>query len=168
MTTTEAAQLVIQAGALGKSSEVFLLDMGKSVKINDLINKMIKLSGLTIKDSKNPNGDIEIKIIGLRPGEKIYEELLIGDNPVNTIHSKIKKTSDPFIPFEKLEFDLSNLKSLLDENKAEEVKIILDKVIGLYKSSSNIVDHFHIEKKLFKENKQNQSSKKDNKVVKIR
>ena len=80
MTVTEAAQLVIQAGAMGKSSEVFLLDMGESVKIIQLINKMITLSGLTVKDEKNLGGDIEIKIIGLRPGEKIYEELLIGDD----------------------------------------------------------------------------------------
>ena len=83
MTITEAAQLVIQAGAMGKNSEVFLLDMGESVKIKDLIYKMINLSGFTVKDEKNPDGDIEIKIIGLRPGEKLYEELLIGDDPQN-------------------------------------------------------------------------------------
>ena len=89
MTTTEAAQLVIQAGAMGKSSEVFVLDMGESVKIKDLIYKMIILSGLTVKDENNPEGDIEIKITGLRPGEKLYEELLIGDDPQNTNHYKI-------------------------------------------------------------------------------
>ena len=81
MTVTEAAQLVIQGGALGKGSEVFVLDMGQSIKIKDLIDKMIKLSGFSIKTKENPTGDIEIKIIGLRPGEKLYEELLVGDNP---------------------------------------------------------------------------------------
>ena len=91
MTITEAAQLVIQAGAMGKHSEVFVLDMGESVRIKDLIYKMINLSGFTIKDSNNPRGDIEVKIIGLRPGEKLYEELLIGDDPQNTDHPKIKK-----------------------------------------------------------------------------
>ena len=92
MTITEAAQLVIQAGSMGENCEVFVLDMGESIKIRDLINKMIKLSGLSIKDIKNPNGDIEVKIIGLRIGEKLYEELLIGDNPQKTYHKKIKST----------------------------------------------------------------------------
>ncbi|MDC0977559.1 nucleoside-diphosphate sugar epimerase/dehydratase [bacterium] len=114
MTIPEAAQLVIQAGAMGKNSEVFVLDMGESVKIRDLIFKMITLSGLTIKDSQNPNGDIEIKIVGLRPGEKLYEELLIGDNPQKTNHPKILKTSDAFVQFELLEIELTNLKNLLD------------------------------------------------------
>ena len=91
MTITEAAQLVIQAGALGKNSEVFVLDMGESIKIIDLVEKMVSLSGLSIKDSQNPYGDIEIEITGLRPGEKLYEELLIGDNPQTTTHAKIKK-----------------------------------------------------------------------------
>ena len=95
MTVTEAAQLVIQAGAMGKKSEVFVLNMGESIKIRDLIYKMIKLSGFTVKDYENQKGDIEIKITGLRPGEKLYEELLIGDNPQNTHHPKILKASDP-------------------------------------------------------------------------
>ena len=81
MTITEAAQLVIQAGAMGKNSEVFVLDMGKSIKIIDLIYKMINLLGFTIKNKNHPNGEIAIKVIGLRPGEKLYEELLVGNNP---------------------------------------------------------------------------------------
>ena len=81
MTITEASQLVIQAGSMAENCEVYVLDMGESVKIKDLIYKMIKLSGLSIKDDKNLDGDIEIKITGLRPGEKLYEELLIGDKP---------------------------------------------------------------------------------------
>jgi len=97
MTVTEAAQLVIQTGAMGKNSEVFVLDMGESVKIRDLIYKMIKLSGFTVKDDENLNGDIEVKIIGLRPGEKLYEELLIGNNPQKTNHSKIQKTNAQFM-----------------------------------------------------------------------
>ena len=80
--------------------------MGKSVKIKDLIHKMIVNSGLTIRDEDNPEGDIEIKIIGLRPGEKLYEELLIGENPQKTSHDKIKKAQDPFIPFYDLNIDL--------------------------------------------------------------
>ena len=152
MTVQEAAQLVIQAGAMGKNSEVFVLDMGESVKIRDLIYKMITLSGLTIKDQKNPSGDIEVKITGLRPGEKLFEELLIGDNPQKTKHSKIQKIDDPFIPFEKLEKDLNNLKILLDENDSMGVKNFLRNLIQSYKPHSKIVDHIYVEKMALKDN----------------
>ena len=145
MTITEAAQLVIQAGAMGKNSEIFLLDMGESVKIKDLIIKMINLSGFTVKDNKNPDGDIEIKITGLRPGEKLYEELLIGDNPQSTEHPKIKKTSETFIQLIDLEKDLYNLKNLIYENKVYEVKKLLEKLVKLYQPNSNIVDHLYLE-----------------------
>ena len=145
MTVTEAAQLVIQAGAMGKNSEVFVLDMGESIKIKDLIYKMINLSGLSVKNNRNSTGDIEVQITGLRPGEKLYEELLIGDNPQKTTHSKIKKINDPYIPFNQLEVDLNNLKSLLDNNKVNEVKNLLDKLLKLYKSNSKIVDHIYNE-----------------------
>ena len=148
MTITEAAQLVIQAGSMGKHSEVFVLDMGKSIKIIDLIKKMINLSGFTIRDDKNPTGDIKIKIVGLRPGEKLYEELLIGDDPQKTDHIKIKKANDSFIPFAQLELELNNLKSLLDENSINEVKKLLEKLLKLYKSNSHIVDHLYVEKLL--------------------
>ena len=146
MTITEAAQLVIQAGAMAKNCEVFVLDMGKSIKIIDLIKKMINLSGLTIKNNKNKNGDIEIKIIGLRPGEKLYEELLIGDNPQKTNHPKIQMALDPFIPFNKLKEDLKNLKKFIDENKPQEVKKLLIDLIKIYESNSKIVDHIYNER----------------------
>lgn len=145
MTITEAAQLVIQAGAMGKHSEVFVLDMGKSVKILDLINKMINLLGLTVKDKENMDGDIEIKIIGLRSGEKLFEELLIGKNPQKTYHPKIKKINDPFIPFEKLEVYIKNLENLITNNQSLEVKKLLNKIIKLYTSNSKIVDHIQVE-----------------------
>ena len=158
MSTIEAAQLVIQAGAMGKKSEVFILDMGESVKIRDLIYKIINLSGLTVKDSKNPNGDIEIKIIGLRPGEKLYEELLIGDNPQKTHHHKIIKTNEPFIPYAQLELDLINLKILLDKNRVKEVKELLEKLVKAFKSNSKIVDHVYVEGLLSNKYQENQSS----------
>ena len=145
MTVTEAAQLVIQAGAMGKKSEVFILDMGKSIKIIDLIYKMINLSGLSIKDNKNPEGDIEVKITGLRPGEKLYEELLIGENSQKTNHPRIQKTEESFIPLNQLELDLNNLKRLINENKANEVKKFLDNTLKLYKSNSQIVDSIYTE-----------------------
>ena len=161
MTIMEAAQLVIQAGAMGKNSEVFILDMGKSVKIKDLISKMINLSGFEIKDNKNLTGDIEIEIIGLRPGEKLYEELLLGDSPQKTNHPKIQMASDPFIPFNKLEISLNNLKSILDSNKAIEAKKVLEEILGLYKSNSKIVDHYHVQQKLLNNDKNDLSLKEN-------
>jgi len=146
MTITEAAQLVIQAGAMGNNSEVFILDMGKSIKIRELILKMINLSGFSVKDDKNLTGDIEIKVIGLRPGEKLNEELLLGENPEKTIHPKIQKASDPFIPFNQLKINLDNLKSIVEENKVTETKKMLEKIIKSYKSNSTIVDRYYIEK----------------------
>jgi FlaA1/EpsC-like NDP-sugar epimerase len=158
MTITEASQLVIQAGAKAEKCEVFVLDMGESVKIKDLINKMIKLSGLSIKDDKNLEGDIEIKITGLRPGEKLYEELLIGDNPQKTFHEKIQKAQDPFISFSKLKIDLDHLTNLIEENKVEEVKHVLSNLVTSYQSNSKIVDHFY---------EQQSNSKNDIKSAKI-
>ena len=145
MTITEASQLVIHAGAMSEGCEVFILNMGQSVKIRDLINKMIKLSGLTIKDAKSLDGDIEIKITGLRPGEKLYEELLLGDNPQKTYHEKIQKAEDPFVPFDQLKIDLDNLSVLLENNKIAEVKDALYRLVPFYQSNSKIVDHIYEE-----------------------
>lgn len=145
MTNTEAAQLVIQAGAMGKNAEVFVLDMGKSIKIKDLIYKIITLSGLTVKDHANPNGDIEVKIIGLRPGEKLYEELLIGDNPQKTEHPKVQKIDEIYIPYDQLEPDLDNLKMLLDNNKVKDILEFFKIKLKLYNPNSEIVDHIYKE-----------------------
>lgn len=145
MTITEAAQLVIQAGAIGKNSDVFVLDMGESVKILSLIKKMVKLSGLTLKDINNPNGDIEIQVIGLRPGEKLFEELLIGDNPKKTIHPKILRASDPFIPFDELNKDLNKLSISIEKNDTINVKRILSNLIKSYNSNSSLIDHIYRE-----------------------
>ena len=153
MTTIEAAQLVIQAGAMSKSCEVFVLDMGKSVKIKDLIYKMIINSGLTIKNKDNLDGDIEIKIIGLRPGEKLYEELLIGANPQKTGHDKIQKAQDSYIPFNKLNEDLNILKNLLKENNVNAIKDMLKKLVSTYKSETKIVDHLFSQQSNFENKK---------------
>lgn len=102
MTLSEAAQLVIQAGGMAKGGEVFLLDMGESVKIIDLAKKMIELSGLSLRSAKQPDGDIEISVTGLRPGEKLYEELLIGEDPMPTAHPGIMKAQEDFLPFNEL------------------------------------------------------------------
>ena len=170
MTITEASQLVIQAGAMSNSCEVFVLDMGQSVKIKDLIYKMIKLSGLTVKDEKNLEGDIEIKITGLRAGEKLFEELLLGDNPQKTYHEKIQKAQDPHIPFSKLKIDLDNLITLLNENRVAEVKDMLDKLLPSYQSNSKIVDHVYEEQLSFTKNvkKPHLVNNQENKVTRIR
>jgi FlaA1/EpsC-like NDP-sugar epimerase len=149
MTLTEASQLVIQAGAMSEDCDVFVLDMGESVKIKDLIYRIVKLSGLSVNDENNKEGDIEIKIIGLRPGEKLYEELLLGDNPQKTQHPKIQKAQDSFIPFNQLEIDLNILKTLLDLNKVLEVKNLLAKIVKNYFSNSEIVDHIYLEQSKF-------------------
>jgi len=175
MTVTEAAELVIQAGAMGKKSEVFVLDMGESIKIKNLINKMINLSGFTVRNKNNPNGDIEIKITGLRSGEKLYEELLIGDNPKHTSHPKILMTSEPYIPFTELEKELVNLKTLLNEDKSDKIKLLLNKLLKNYKSNSKLIDHLYEEKLINKKYEQNLSSNNNdtnknngnNKVVKF-
>ncbi|MFW8629180.1 polysaccharide biosynthesis protein [Vibrio natriegens] len=108
MTIPEAAQLVIQAGAMGKGGDVFVLDMGEPVKITDLASNLIHLSGLEVKSESNPHGDIEILFAGLRPGEKLYEELLIGDNVKNTSHERIMTAHEVYLPLDEYE-------SLLDE-----------------------------------------------------
>ena len=99
MTIPEAAQLVIQAGAMGKGGDVFVLDMGEPVKIVDLATNLIKLSGLEVKSEANPYGDIEIRFTGLRPGEKLFEELLIGDNVGKTAHARIMTANESFLPY---------------------------------------------------------------------
>ncbi|KMW71709.1 protein-PII uridylyltransferase [Photorhabdus luminescens subsp. luminescens] len=133
MTIPEAAQLVIQAGALGNNGDVFVLDMGESVKIYDLARKMIHLSGLTAKDETNPHGDIEIKITGLRPGEKLYEELLIGDNVSGTNHPRIMTANEVFLTWDKLNPLLSDLKLSCENYDFENIrKILIDSPIDFH------------------------------------
>jgi FlaA1/EpsC-like NDP-sugar epimerase len=146
MTITEAAQLVIQAGAMSKNCDVFILDMGKSVKIKDLIHRIVELSGLSIKDQYNQEGDIEIKVIGLRSGEKLYEELLLGDNPQPTEHKKIQKAQDPHISLEELEKNLDSFKLLLINHPVAEVKEMLEKLVSAYRSDYKITDYMYLEK----------------------
>jgi FlaA1/EpsC-like NDP-sugar epimerase len=109
MTIPEASQLVIQASAMAKGGEVFVLDMGQPVRIADLARSMIRLSGLSVRDADNPDGDIEVVETGLRPGEKLYEELLIGDNPEPTNHSRIMRAREGLWPWEELDLELKSL-----------------------------------------------------------
>jgi len=145
MTIPEAAQLVIQAGAMAKGGDVFVLDMGEPINIMNLARRMIELSGLTVKDEHNPNGDIEIETIGLRPGEKLYEELLIGDNPKPTSHSRILKAHEEFIPWAELEDKLKSLKMALNVNDVGVIRLIMGKLVPGYTPSDEIVDWVYLE-----------------------
>lgn len=145
MTIPEASQLVIQAGAMAKGGDVFVLDMGQSVKIINLARRMIELSGLTVKDEQNPDGDIEIEITGLRPGEKLYEELLIGDNPQTTNHTRIMKAHEEFIPWAELKTKLVTLERALNGNDVGAIRLIMQQMVPDYTPSEEIVDWVYLE-----------------------
>jgi FlaA1/EpsC-like NDP-sugar epimerase len=145
MTIPEASQLVIQAGAMAKGGDVFVLVMGQSVKIMDLARRMIELSGLTVKDEQNPDGDIEIEISGLRPGEKLYEELLIGDNPKPTSHQRIMKAHEEFILWADLENKLNALQMALNVNDVGVILLMMQQLIAGYTPNDEIVDWVYLE-----------------------
>jgi FlaA1/EpsC-like NDP-sugar epimerase len=168
MTLVEASQLVIQAGAMSENCNVFVLNMGERVKIKDLIYRIVSLSGLKVKDNNNIDGNIEIKIVGLRPGEKLHEELLLGDNPQKTQHPKILKAQDPSTPFIELEKDLNILKTLIDHNKPLKIKEILSKILKTYHSNSEIVDHFYLEQSKFNKISSDANYENDNKVIMVK
>lgn len=145
MTIPEAAQLVIQAGAMAKGGDVFVLDMGQSVKVMDLARRMVELSGLTVKDEQNPDGDIEIEVSGLRPGEKLYEELLIGDNPKSTLHPRIMKAHEEFIPWAEFEAKLRSLELALNVNDVGVIRLMMQQLVSGYIPSDEIVDWVYLE-----------------------
>lgn len=140
MTIPEAAQLVIQASAMAEGGDVFLLDMGKPVRIYDLATKMIYLSGLLLKDEAHPHGDIEIKITGLRPGEKLYEELLIRNNPQLTSHPKIMKAHEEFLSWVSLEKGLEKLNLAIASCDANLIRKVLKELVPDYQASSHRVN----------------------------
>jgi len=146
MTIPEAAQLVIQAGAMAKGGDVFVLDMGQPVRIYDLACRMVELSGLSIRDEKYPDGDIEIMISGLRPGEKLYEELLIGDNPKHTSHARIMKAHEDFLAWPLLEQKLNALETALNDNDVGAVRSMLEQLVSGYRPTGDIVDWIHLER----------------------
>ena len=141
MTITEAAQLVIQASAMAEGGDVFVLDMGKPIKIYDLAIRMIQLSGLTVKRLTNSKGDIEIKITGLRPGEKLFEELLLSKNPTKTKHPKIFRSQEPFIEYSKLIKEIDSLKKLIKDNELEKILKKIKSIVIDYSPNSEIIDH---------------------------
>lgn len=145
MTIPEASQLVIQAGAMAKGGDVFLLDMGQSVKIIDLARRMIELSGLQVRDENTPDGDIAIEITGLRPGEKLYEELLIVDNPKLTSHARIMKANEEFVAWAELEPKLGALEVALGVNDVAVIRRMLEQLVTGYTPAETIVDWVYLE-----------------------
>jgi FlaA1/EpsC-like NDP-sugar epimerase len=131
-------------GMANEGGEVFLLDMGEPVRIADLARRMIELSGLTVQDANNPDGDIAIEVTGLRPGEKLFEELLIGDNPEPTNHPRIMKAREGFLPWEVLEGKLSELKAVLDGNDPHAIRRVMAELVSGYRPEGEIVDWVHL------------------------
>ena len=146
MSIPEAAELVIQAGAMGKGGDLFVLDMGEPVKIVELAKRLISLSGKDLIDQANKEGDIEIKFTGLRPGEKLYEELLIGDNVSKTEHSRILKAQEDFLPYKVLINYLEQIETAEREGNVLSLKEILKEVVSGYIPEEEIIDVLHLQK----------------------
>jgi FlaA1/EpsC-like NDP-sugar epimerase len=147
MTIPEAAQLVIQAGSMGHGGDVFVLDMGEPVKIIELAEKMVHLSGLSVRSEKNPHGDISIEFSGLRPGEKLYEELLIGDNVAATDHPMIMSAHEDFMPWDSFKVSLTDLLKAVESDDYNRVRQILRDTVSGYTPEGEIVDWIHLQRR---------------------
>lgn len=141
MTIPEAAQLVIQAGAMAKGGDVFVLDMGEPVRIYDLAKRMVELSGLSVRDAANPFGDIEVKITGLRPGEKLFEEMLIGENFERTIHPQIIRAHEDYFGWEFLRQKLASLESAIEVSNFDAIKSVVCELVPGYSPRAH--EHSH-------------------------
>ncbi len=148
MTIPEAAQLVIQAGSMGLGGDVFVLDMGEPVKIVELAEKMIHLSGLSVRSDKNLHGDIAIEFTGLRPGEKLYEELLIGDNVVATQHPMIMSANEDHLSWDVLKARLDDLLAAVEEDDYTRVRQLLRETVSGYSPEGEIVDWIYQQRRL--------------------
>lgn len=148
MTIPEAAQLVIQAGAMGEGGDVFVLDMGEPVKIAELAEKMIHLSGLSVRSERNPHGDIAIEFTGLRPGEKLYEELLIGDNVSPTEHPMIMRASEEHLSWEAFKVVLADLLAAVERDDYDRVRQLLREIVSGYKPEGEIVDWIYQQRRI--------------------
>jgi FlaA1/EpsC-like NDP-sugar epimerase len=148
MTIPEAAQLVIQAGSMGQGGDVFVLDMGEPVKIVELAEKMIHLSGLSVRSEKNLQGDISIEFTGLRPGEKLYEELLIGDNVSATQHPMIMSANEDHLAWDVLKGRLRELLNAVDQDDYTRVRHLLRDTVSGYTPDGDIVDWIYQRRRL--------------------
>jgi len=140
MTIPEAAQLVIQAGAMGHGGDVFVLDMGDPVKILDMARRMIHLSGFEVRDTYNPDGDIEIIFTGLRPGEKLYEELLIGENVKPTRHELIMSADEDSLSWQQIETLVEQFNDVVDNYDVERSRILLMEAVSEFQPQCDVAD----------------------------
>ena len=147
MTIPEASQLVLQAGSMAQGGDVFVLDMGEPVRIVDLARRMIHLMGASVRDEKNPEGDIEIAFTGLRPAEKLYEELLIGGNVCGTQHPMIMRASEPRLPWQQVREILSGLSIALDAFDCDTARELLMQTVVGYRPDSDVQDHVWLRKR---------------------
>ncbi len=148
MTIPEAAQLVIQAGSMGQGGDVFVLDMGEPVRIVELAEKMIHLSGLSVRSERNLHGDIAIEFTGLRPGEKLYEELLIGDNVAATQHPMIMTANEDHLSWDVLKVKLTELLAAVDQDDYARVRQLLRDTVSGYTPDGEIVDWIYQQRRL--------------------
>ncbi|MDR0276659.1 MAG: polysaccharide biosynthesis protein [Paucimonas sp.] len=148
MTIPEAAQLVIQAGSMGLGGDVFVLDMGDPVRIVELAEKMIHLSGLSVRSDRNPHGDISIEFTGLRPGEKLYEELLIGENVVATPHPMIMSANEDYLGWDVLKGKLQELTDAVAQDDFSRVRQLLREMVSGYTPDGEIVDWIYQQRRL--------------------
>ena len=144
MSIPEAAELVIQAGAMAQGGEVFVLEMGEPVRIYDLARNMIELSGLSVRDAADPDGDIEISVVGLRPGEKLYEELLIDGDDLPTSHPRIMKANEPKITMAALTAAITQLETAVTRNDVVALRALLVRTVGEFTPDEDVVDHIHL------------------------
>jgi len=162
MTIPEAAQLVIQAGAMGRGGDVFVLDMGVPVKILDMARRMIHLSGFEVKDEDNPGGDIEIAFTGLRPGEKLYEELLIGENVYPTQHDLIQSADEDYIPLQQIEDYIDQFIEVVDNFDVDRGRTLLMEAVNGFHPQCEIADL------VLEQNNRFENDNASRKIVKIR
>ena len=146
MTIPEAAQLVIQAGSMGEGGDVFVLDMGQPVKIVDLAERIVHLSGLSVKSKSHPQGDIEITFTGLRPGEKLYEELLIGDNVLPTAHSMIMRANEERLSWRQLTLGLDAIIQAIKNGDYPAVREVLKLLVSGYEPDERLVDFIYLKR----------------------
>jgi len=140
MSIPEAVELVIQAGAMSKGGDMFVLNMGEPVRIVDLARKMVRLSGLQVKDKLHPDGDIEIEFTGLRPGEKLYEELLIGDNVSETSNPMIMRAEEEMLAWDDLKLIIDELEKAIVSNDQDKLRQLLIKAVPGFKPQCGITD----------------------------
>ncbi len=162
MTIPEAAQLVIQAGAMGRGGDVFVLDMGEPVRILDMAKRMIHFSGFEIKDESHPQGDIEIIYTGLRPGEKLYEELLIGENVKPTNHELIMSADEDCLPWQKIEAFIDLFGQVVDSHDVEKSRALLMEAVSGFSPQCDVADLVFGQSGGFK------TDKRSKKIVKIK